>query len=570
MDEVSALVGKTSDEAKSSTKFFRAPLLWILFPQLAAYTLCECGFSFSSSASLLASGVALTASALACFGVFFRGKKHEFLREDLWTLCLPIAVFFWAGVWWSLQAPKAVDWRGRAETELVIDAEIETPFRSSGKSWSGLARVYSASDGNESLCGARIFYQFRKSETDTMPREGMRIRLRGIARDITNDTWLNADFREFLISKRANVLVGNGDCVEFLSTGTFETIRLWFAQQKEDLIDTLITPQSRREREQRILTAMLLGETSLLPREQQNDFMLTGTMHIFAVSGLHVSLFAGLFFALFSRVKLPYWSTAVATVFITLFYVLLTGAAPSAVRAWTMIVFLLASRLLGRNANPLNALVLSATVALWSDASLLASLGFQLSYGVVASIFLYGIPLGDYWRRRRIFAYVPVKDRTRIQRFLVFVWEKSTGVLAVSLGTFIAGAAFLAGTFEIFTPVAILVNCLLIPCTGVLLGVALVVAVFSRVPGMTWLAEILWEADCRLMFAVEVFTGTAAEFPVHFSPSFPSPWLGTLGGAIILTLFAFGAFWEVLRSRAWLRFLLPPVFLCLYLLAFAG
>lgn len=570
MYELSAITGKPSDEARSSTKFFRAPLLWILCPQITAYVLCECGFSLAPTATLIASGTAFLCAFISVTVAFLGKGEKESVCNDLWTFFLPVAVFFLAGAWWSCQAPKFVNWSGKPETEVVIDAEIETPFRSSGKSWSGLARVLTASEGGESLCGARIFYQFSKSETNTTPSEGMRIHLRGIAQDIASDSWLNADFRDFLLSRRTGVRVGNGDCIRIVNPGLWDKTSAWFARQKSKLIQKLVDPKSTQEREQRILTAMLLGERSLLPQEQREDFMLTGTMHIFAVSGLHVSLFAALLFGIFSRVRLPYWSIAVTTILISGFYVLLTGAAPSAVRAWTMIVFLLAARLVGRSSNPLNALVLAATLTLWHNSSLLASLGFQLSYGVVASIFLYGIPLSDACSRIRILAYIPEADRTRTQRMIVAAWEKGIGLFVISFGTFVAGSAFLAGTFEIFTPIAILVNLILVPYVGMLLGTAIAAAVLFGIPGTTWLAELIWQLNCLLMFGVEVLTGTAAEFPFEFAISFPFPWLGTLGGTLVFLLFTAGAFWAPLRSRPYLRFTLPPLFLCLYLLAFTA
>lgn len=571
MDEISALTGNASDEAKSSTRFFRAPLLWILFPQCAAYILCECGFSLSPKASLIAAGIALIAGLLAVLATRIPdGEKYASLRNDLWTLALPIAAFFLAGTWWSVCAPKPVDWRGKPESEIAVEASIETPFRSSGQSRSGLARVVAASEGGESLCGGRILYRFRKSETDTELHEGMRLRMRGIVRDITDDPWFDSGFRDFLHSRRVSVLIGNGDRIEILNSGLAAEIRGYFARLKAELIRKLVDPQSPQEREQRILAAMLLGERKLLPPEQENDFMLTGTMHIFAVSGLHVSLFAALLFAVFSRLRPPYWVLATSVLLVTGFYVLLTGAAPSAVRAWTMVAFLLVARLLGRSSNPLNALILAASITLWQNPSLLSSLGFQLSYGVVASIFLYGIPLGDTLNARiRPFKYIPVKSRSRFRRLLASGLEKFIALFSVSFGTFLAGAAFIAGSFGIFTPMAVLVNLVLIPCAGLLLAPAIASAALFCLPGTAWAAAWLWDANCKLMFAVEVLTGTAAAVPAELAVQFPQPWLGTLGGGLNSAFFLGGAFMPALRSRAWLRFGFPPVFLCAYLLAFA-
>lgn len=569
MTELSALTGTVSDEKKPSTKFFRAPLLWILFPQIAAYILCECGFSLSDRAGFAAAGISLAFALLAAIFAFFAPRGKSGFCNDFWTLCLPVAIFFLSGAWWSFHAPKNVNWSDKPETELVLDLKIETPFRSAGKFRSGLARVESSSEYAKTLCGTRIFYRFPQKESTTVPLEGMRLRLRGIVSGVSDDSQPNSGFREFLHSRRTFIAVENGDCVEISSAGTLSSVKSWFADRKSDLIGKLLDGESSREREQRVLAAMLLGETSLLPSEQREDFMLTGTMHIFAVSGLHVSLFAACLFGIFSRAGLPYWGIALTTIFVSCFYVMLTGASPSAVRAWIMIVFLLSARLLGRNSNPLNALVLAATCTLWHNPLLLDSLGFQLSYGVVASIFLYGIPLGCYWSSRKTpFEYIPVKSRTPFQRFVIRIREKSIGLFAISLGTFVAGAAFLAGAFEIFTPIAVLTNFVLVPFIGILLGTAIAAAIFFCLPGTSWLASILWNADCRLMFLTEVFAGTASEISDGVKIHFPFPWMGTLGGSLILCIFAAGAFFESLRSRPRLRFALPLVFLCSYLLAF--
>ena len=94
MYELSAITGKPSDEAKSSTKFFRAPLLWILCPQIAAYVLCECGFSLAPTATLIASGTAFLCAFISVTVAFLGKGEKESVCNDLWTFFLPVAVFF--------------------------------------------------------------------------------------------------------------------------------------------------------------------------------------------------------------------------------------------------------------------------------------------------------------------------------------------------------------------------------------------------------------------------------------------------------------------------------------------
>ncbi len=566
--------GDAAEKRSRPLRNFRAPLLWILLPQLAACALCENGFALPRAACVVASGVAFALAVLgACFadGSAFPRRFGKIAR-DVWALALPLAAFFLAGAWWSATAPRLVDWSAFPETEAVVELEVETPFRSAGKSWSGLARVRGISEDCSALVGARVFYVFRKAETDTAPLEGTRLRMRALVRDAAGDARLAEGFRDFLRSRRVSAQATGGDRIEISDTATgFDAaLSRRFAAMKAALIAKLVDPRSPREREQRALAAMLLGERSLLTREQRDDFALSGTTHIFAVSGLHVSLFAALIFAACSRARAPFWLTAAATVGVTWFYVRLTGAAPSAMRAWTMIVFLLAARLLGRPAQPLNALIASASFALWRDPALFAEPGFRLSYAVVASIFLYGVPLGDFLRSRlRLFRYVPAASLSRARRFASALWERGCAAFAVSLGTFFAGAPFVAASFGVFTPIAVLANLALVPFLGILLSAGLVSAALFCVPGAAPLAELIWRADAALMFCAEAFAGTAAAIPADAETRFADPRLGALGGALVLLAFAVGAFSPAVRARPALRFAFPPLFLLAYLLAFA-
>lgn len=566
--------GDAAEKRSRPLRNFRAPLLWILLPQLAACALCENGFALPRAACVVASGVAFALAVLgACFadGSAFPRRFGKIAR-DVWALALPLAAFFLAGAWWSATAPRLVDWSAFPETEAVVELEVETPFRSAGKSWSGLARVRGISEDCSALVGARVFYVFRKAETDTAPLEGTRLRMRALVRDAAGDARLAEGFRDFLRSRRVSAQATGGDRIEISDTATgFDAaLSRRFAAMKAALIAKLVDPRSPREREQRALAAMLLGERSLLTREQRDDFALSGTTHVFAVSGLHVSLFAALIFAACSRARASFWLTAAATAGVTWFYVRLTGAAPSAMRAWTMIVFLLAARLLGRPAQPLNALIASASFALWRDPALFAEPGFRLSYAVVASIFLYGVPLGDFLRSRlRLFRYVPAASLSRARRFASALWERGCAAFAVSLGTFVAGAPFVAASFGVFTPIAVLANLALVPFLGILLSAGLVSAALFCVPGTAPLAELIWRADAALMFCAEAFAGTAAAIPADAETRFADPRLGALGGALVLLAFAVGAFSPAVRARPALRFAFPPLFLLAYLLAFA-
>ena len=152
-----------------------------------------------------------------------------------------------------------------------------------------------------------------------------------------------------------------------------------------------------------IYLALLLGDRSGLTTEQWQLFQQTGTVHLMAISGLHIGLAAGLGALLFGGVwwlgvrlmKPKRWLHAVpkqqyqavgALLFATL-YAALSGFGIPAQRAWLMVVAMVLVVWLRRPFQPWSALALAALLVLfWQPASVLSA-GFWLSFVAVALIF---------------------------------------------------------------------------------------------------------------------------------------------------------------------------------------
>ena len=99
------------------------------------------------------------------------------------------------------------------------------------------------------------------------------------------------------------------------------------------------------------VVALTLGDKSLMPLSLMQLFSNTGTMHLFAVSGLHVGIccvfFKSIFMWLLPRPRLHISLSLLAT----FFYVLLVGYSASSCRAFIMICFLYGSALFCRKRN---------------------------------------------------------------------------------------------------------------------------------------------------------------------------------------------------------------------------
>ena len=144
--------------------------------------------------------------------------------------------------------------------------------------------------------------------------------------------------------------------------------------------------------------ALLLGMRDGLPDELVEDFRVTGTAHVLAISGLHVGVLLGISMSasawIFGRRHRLYLLAPFVLVWM---YALLAGASPSVIRAAAMGSVFLAARLLGRPGTVMPALGLAAAVMVALSPGVLWSVSFQLSFAAVAGIALlrprFGAPL---------------------------------------------------------------------------------------------------------------------------------------------------------------------------------
>jgi competence protein ComEC len=139
-----------------------------------------------------------------------------------------------------------------------------------------------------------------------------------------------------------------------------------------------------------ILSALLLGETSLLSKDITADYSVAGVVHILAVSGMHVALIYELILFILKLVfrKKRKWLTFVLAMTLLWGYGAITGFSASVVRACCMFSFFVLSDcfLLSRNTG--NTIAGSSLLILYFQPYLIYNLGFLLSLSAVLGIVL--------------------------------------------------------------------------------------------------------------------------------------------------------------------------------------
>jgi competence protein ComEC len=143
-----------------------------------------------------------------------------------------------------------------------------------------------------------------------------------------------------------------------------------------------------------------LGLRSHIPDSLNEAFARTGTAHILAISGMNISIVAGILAGLgrrlWGRRHYIYVWLALAAVW---FYALLAGMEAPVMRSAIMATVFLAAELLGRQKSGATALVLAAAVMAGLDPRVLWSASFQLSFLAMAGLMLFGPYLKDQGER---------------------------------------------------------------------------------------------------------------------------------------------------------------------------
>lgn len=258
--------------------------------------------------------------------------------------------------------------------------------------------------------------------------------------------------------------------------------------------------------------AILLGERANLPRPLRQTFVGAGTIHVFAISGLHVMAIARVLVFLLRLLWLPRRFAAAATIPILWGYLALIGFPPSAVRAGAMASLACLAPLFGRRPNGVAAWSLTFLGVYGLRPTRVEDVGCGLSFAVMLAILVVG-------------------DRLRDRP------EGLGKALAVAVAAWAAGVPIAAHVFGRVTPGGVLSNLALVPAAGVMVyaGAVGLLASFVSEPlaaHLNGLSGLFTRAMVVLSDGVARLPGANAEVP-KWPVSACLAWYAALGLALL-------------------------------------
>ena len=286
-----------------------------------------------------------------------------------------------------------------------------------------------------------------------------------------------------------------------------------------------------------ILIALAVGDQQAIDAELWQTFARTGITHLMSISGLHVTMFAGLAYVLINwlwrrsawlPLRLPAQHAAAAGGFLAaFFYCLLAGFAVPTQRTLYMLGVVAVARLSGREVAASRVMLLALLLVLLLDPWAVLAAGFWLSFGAVALLFHIGSGrLGPaHW----------LVEWGRAQ------WAVTLGMLPALLALFqqfslvspLANAVAIPVVSFVITP---LVLAGALPFLDPLLSLAHFLTVWLMA-FIDWLAELplaMWQQAAPPAWAV--LLALAGGVWLLLPRGFPARWLGLLGFLPLLTL----------------------------------
>ena len=293
--------------------------------------------------------------------------------------------------------------------------------------------------------------------------------------------------------------------VERLGKRNHSPINNWILRLRSNIQDKMdqhiLTPHSNQ-----IAKALLLGQNKYLDKEVSEAYVTAGTMHVLAVSGLHVGIVYGFFFLFLKPHQLPGHKRILYLSFLILIiwtYALVTGMSPSVLRAATMFTLISLAQMKARRPSIYNSLALSALILMVFDPYIVYSVGFQLSYLAVLGIVLLQPKISQLWQ--------PSGKVTK------YFWDITSAGISAQLATFPISAHYfhVFPTYFMFSNLLALPGAFLIMTFGVPFMLLSFVEPIARILGK--IVDLLISAENWVMFSFQELPAARIEH-IHLPP----------------------------------------------------
>ena len=549
----------------SRINFLGAPLLPYIACMALGYALAERFNLRTCQIELAFLGTLLTVLALSLYFAIPGNRKPFFIVLGYAGFTMISMAYFYFRI-------PADPFPHGAPFEAEFTAKIDEVSASHKGSIYGCATIDAPPRGHEKLCGVRIWYCISPDKKGIIAAPKFErsaiLKFKGILHPV-EDSWLPSRGRTFtdqeseLADKRLNEYIASRQ-IPYKIDAYPENVRILkpavfpytlYASLRDGIKNSLgkfAFDFQYNTNAAAAYPAMVLGDKSSLTKEMRAAFANTGTMHIFAVSGLHVGFVAAMTFAFLSFLRLDWRLQGIMAIPLIFLYAEICGGRPSAMRAFGMVAAVWAGLMIGRGSGAFLALLLTAAAALLFQPDCIFDAGFTLSYFIVAAIVVEGGEFFDWLKSKKFTKRIGNEKKSYARRIFSSTFDRAfnftAGGTAISAAAFFAAAPLTAHYFGNISPISIIISPLYVLCASFAVGLGILSSLLPEFIG-EWINSAAW-------FDVAAMTESAGWLDKNFYLTIPAEIKSGFAAAFITIIFlALSA----LRISTPLRFAIPPL-----------
>ena len=265
---------------------------------------------------------------------------------------------------------------------------------------------------------------------------------------------------------------------------------------------------SLNDEEAALLTGISINDKSGFTDEMSVNFKRAGLSHIVAVSGMHLSIIAGVVSLILSKLRLSRRMSSVIMLPVVLFIMAVAGFTPSVIRAGIMVSVMLIGGMFFRKSDSLSSLGAAAIILIAINPLCTLSVSFQLSFAATAGLIILSPEIDSLLCKHRFKSTV----LNRMRDYLSVYFSVSAAATVFTLPV-------AALRFESVSVIAPISNTVLLSAVSVTLVTALLAAMLAPVAFLSRPLMLISGICCKFILAVSEFFGNLSVATVSFAPT---------------------------------------------------
>ncbi len=258
-----------------------------------------------------------------------------------------------------------------------------------------------------------------------------------------------------------------------------------------------------------LVNALFMGNRDDMTDIEKRDFKRTGTYHLLALSGMHLSVLSHIFDVIMINLRIAKGKRCVILLLLVTFYVALTGFGLSVVRSAIMLFSFYLAYFLRTKSDSLTSLMFSALFILILSPSSLLDIGFWMSilatFGIIVAV-----PFETLMRFKL--------KKLRSNAFGKLVLAVLSG-LVFSFAAIIFTFPFSCFGFEAISVTGPVLTLILSPLVSFILALAPFLLIFAEIPIVNDITVIVMDACTGLIRGVSLYFSEMEN--VYFSLDYP-------------------------------------------------